>query len=122
MPCRLPPLLPPRKQTLADAEEATGQRSWRAASPSRATVAQTGVRPRRPQMPTSHDTSGSDTRAPRTPASAGWLASGGVDLLVHRDDARATQAEVVLQRHLDAVDLAALGLAAQLPHQLGGLR
>ena len=45
-----------------------------------------------------------------------------LSLLVHRHDARAAEAEVVLQREPRALDLALLGLAAQLPHQLGALR
>ena len=43
-------------------------------------------------------------------------------LAVHRDDARAAEAEVVLQRHLRVLHLALVRGAAQLPHQLGALR
>src|SRR6185503_9939915 len=41
---------------------------------------------------------------------------------VHRHDAGAAEAEVVLQGDLGALDLASVGLAAQLPDQLGALR
>jgi hypothetical protein len=42
--------------------------------------------------------------------------------LVERDDAGAAQPQVVLQRQARAFHLALLGLAAQLPGQLGTLR
>src|SRR5690242_9527880 len=42
--------------------------------------------------------------------------------LIERDDASATEAEVVLQREPRAFDLALVGLPAQLPDQLGALR
>jgi len=41
---------------------------------------------------------------------------------VHGDDAGAAEAEVVLERDLGALDLASLGLAAQVLHELGALR
>ena len=41
---------------------------------------------------------------------------------VHGDDAGAAEAEVVLERDLGAFDLARLGLAAQVPDELGALR
>jgi hypothetical protein len=41
---------------------------------------------------------------------------------VHRHDAGAAEAEVVLQRDLRALDLTGLGLAAQVPDELGALR
>src|SRR5215468_235447 len=41
---------------------------------------------------------------------------------VHRDDARAAEAEVVLQRDLRAVDLTRFRLATQVPDELGALR
>ena len=41
---------------------------------------------------------------------------------VHRDHGRATQSEVVLQRHLGSVDLPLVGFAAQLPAEFGALR
>src|SRR5437762_6372767 len=40
---------------------------------------------------------------------------------VHRHDAGAAEAEVVLEGDLGAFDLAGVGLAAQLPDQLGAL-
>ena len=42
--------------------------------------------------------------------------------LVHRHDAGAAEAQVVLQRDLRALDLALLGCAAQLVRQLVALR
>src|SRR3954447_22653773 len=42
--------------------------------------------------------------------------------LVHRDHGRAAEPDVVLERDLRAVDLAVVGLAAQLPRELGALR
>jgi hypothetical protein len=46
----------------------------------------------------------------------------GLHRLVQRDDTGAAQAQVVLQRHAGAFHLALLGLATQLPRQLGTLR
>jgi hypothetical protein len=40
---------------------------------------------------------------------------------IHRHDAGAAEAEVVLQRDLRALDLAGFGLAAQVPDELGAL-
>jgi hypothetical protein len=40
---------------------------------------------------------------------------------IHRDDAGAAEAEVVLEGDLGALDLASLGLAAQVPDELGAL-
>ena len=42
-------------------------------------------------------------------------------LLVHRDDARAAEAEVVLQRDLRVLHLTFAGGASKLPHQLSAL-
>src|SRR5262249_12844792 len=41
---------------------------------------------------------------------------------VHRHDARAAEPQVVLERDLRALDLTLLGLATQVPHELGALR
>src|SRR5512142_2687784 len=58
-------------------------------------------------------------RASRARCPAGYALRGPS---VDGDDGRAAEADVVLQRDLDAVDLALAGLTAQLPGQLRALR
>src|SRR5690606_35083333 len=61
------------------------------------------------------------SRRPRDPPGRLARAAGGSVAAVDRDDAGTAEAEVVLQRDLGPLDLAPVGLAAELPDQLGAL-